>query len=613
MDRDAVRKHIFEEIHAQFETKLREAKRQKSQAEEELESFSEKWRSERRRLNSEIDRLESALSDAKEKRAKSGPKQGQHDPEEVAKLQAAAEEKLQTAAQEWETERTKLRAEITRLQLSVADLIERSNNPLRASQSAKDDFDLKHKRRDDEFQAAKAGWEQEKLRMANELAKLKQQTGDGSIKALEKQLNDTIRMHNGLERDLQQAKKDAEAERQSLSDELSSLREELAKARRKADSSAGIAEELREAKEAARTIRSQESSEREKLAAQLEQSRAENARLRANHEHDIEKARNDVDALQKQFSTEMAALREELKRANQDGAANADARLQEGTKEREVLQQQLQKANELIRTIRAEHSEEREKLNAQLEATRSETGKVRKELEEKLQKAQQDTAELQQNAAGTADARETSKRSGKQADSNAGLAHQLQEAMQQRNFLQQQVHQANDAIRSIRAEQSKEHAELSAQLEEARTQIKHLEQRLNTNNGSVNSEVVEQLRKQYDGRIQEMIQQKTKLTEELNKASSMLDAERNRFAAAAATSTATATATAPAADKSAKVDAARVNEEVARVEGLLRGLTALIDDPSTELSTVIRKNVERAEWDAYLKGILFSMGRGKKK
>jgi hypothetical protein len=51
--------------------------------------------------------------------------------------------------------------------------------------------------------------------------------------------------------------------------------------------------------------------------------------------------------------------------------------------------------------------------------------------------------------------------------------------------------------------------------------------------------------------------------------------------------------------------------ELARVENLIRELAELIDNPNTELSSVIRKNVERAELDAYAKGILFSTGRGK--
>ena len=36
-----------------------------------------------------------------------------------------------------------------------------------------------------------------------------------------------------------------------------------------------------------------------------------------------------------------------------------------------------------------------------------------------------------------------------------------------------------------------------------------------------------------------------------------------------------------------------------------------IEDPATDLSTVIRKNVERAELNAYLKGIQYSTGNSK--
>ena len=48
-----------------------------------------------------------------------------------------------------------------------------------------------------------------------------------------------------------------------------------------------------------------------------------------------------------------------------------------------------------------------------------------------------------------------------------------------------------------------------------------------------------------------------------------------------------------------------VAEEV-RVEELIRELSLLIDDPATELSAVIRKTVERAQLDFYLKGLRFS-------
>jgi chromosome segregation ATPase len=45
--------------------------------------------------------------------------------------------------------------------------------------------------------------------------------------------------------------------------------------------------------------------------------------------------------------------------------------------------------------------------------------------------------------------------------------------------------------------------------------------------------------------------------------------------------------------------------EVDRVQGLIQSITELINDDATELSTVIRKNAERAELESYLRGIRF--------
>ena len=51
-------------------------------------------------------------------------------------------------------------------------------------------------------------------------------------------------------------------------------------------------------------------------------------------------------------------------------------------------------------------------------------------------------------------------------------------------------------------------------------------------------------------------------------------------------------------------------EEIDRVQQKVREISAIIDDPAVELSTVIRKNVERAELEAYLRGIRFAGGGG---
>ena len=118
----------------------------------------------------------------------------------------------------------------------------------------------------------------------------------------------------------------------------------------------------------------------------------------------------------------------------------------------------------------------------------------------------------------------------------------------------------------------------------------------------MNSEIVEQLRRQYDDRMQEVIQQKSALSEQLRGATSLLEAERVKLGAGEDSTTRIDTAS---------LDSEIIDAEVARIQEMITGIAQLIDDPETELSTVIRKNVERAELDAYLKGILFSLGRGR--
>jgi hypothetical protein len=60
-------------------------------------------------------------------------------------------------------------------------------------------------------------------------------------------------------------------------------------------------------------------------------------------------------------------------------------------------------------------------------------------------------------------------------------------------------------------------------------------------------------------------------------------------------------------------DAATITKEMERIDGLVKEVTALIEDPTTELSTVIRKNVERAELESYLKGLRFALNGATRK
>ena len=517
MDKETLRKQIFDEVSAQFDTKLREAKRQKSQVEAELESASERWRAERRRLNSEIDRLESALTEAKESKKKAASKTGHGiDPAEISKIQTAAEEKLKKASEEWQAERAELRKEISRMERALAELLERSNNPLRSAIPRKEQFETKlaeatraKDQIEEEFRNAQAAWEEEKQRLSTAPVK--------SARDLEK-----------ARRDLEKARSDSESQRQNLAGEISKLREEF------------------------RLAQAAWEEEKQRLSA----APVKSAR-------DLEKARRDWESQRQNFAEEISKLREEFRLAQ--------AAWEE---EKQRLSAAPVKSARDLEKARSDWESQRQNFAEEISKLREETATVKRHAEEAVQ---------------TASHHETS---------STSIAQQLREAMQQRHFLEQELAAANETIRSIRAA----HAEDQTHLEK---QISILEANLERERSpDVDADILEQLRRQYDDRLQEIALEKTQIAEELQHATALLESERNRFAAIPAA------AAPPAAGGGDANNTEALNSEITRVESMIAEINRMIDDPSSELSVVIRKNVERAELDAYLKGILFSMGRG---
>jgi chromosome segregation ATPase len=84
-------------------------------------------------------------------------------------------------------------------------------------------------------------------------------------------------------------------------------------------------------------------------------------------------------------------------------------------------------------------------------------------------------------------------------------------------------------------------------------------------------------------------------------AATQAEAEKAFAAAKAAIQSAAKPASTPLANTEA------LTTEMDRVQEQIKEISALIEDPATELSTVIRKNVERAELESYLKGIRFAL------
>jgi hypothetical protein len=236
---------------------------------EDMEEASERWRSEKRRLNAEIDKLEAALADAKTTaaRKKTGTIPGKPDtmdPLTFAKAQEAADQKVRKAQDEWEAERAKLMSEINRLEAAVAEAIARASNPLRVTQPVKEQFEVELNRVAKEkteveqaYLRAKTQWEQEKLKMTSEMVKLRRTAqimgrpvlkedapeSNPKVRDLDKQLKANLAEWNGERQrlmaqvqKLEEAARHWDAERRQLNSHAGQLQQAFMQAEAKVQS-----------------------------------------------------------------------------------------------------------------------------------------------------------------------------------------------------------------------------------------------------------------------------------------------------------------------------------------------------------------------------------------
>jgi hypothetical protein len=139
----------------------------------------------------------------------------------------------------------------------------------------------------------------------------------------------------------------------------------------------------------------------------------------------------------------------------------------------------------------------------------------------------------------------------------------------------------------------------------------HLEKALKATEEKVRKEVTNELKTQFDADLKAALvsvhsQMEAEFKKKAADRTAQWEQERQALikqveAAAAKTKT--------MAHSSTDGPSAVLVKEMENIEKLVANITALIDDPATELSTVIRKNVERAELESYLKGIRFAVGK----
>jgi Tfp pilus assembly protein PilP len=170
------------------------------------------------------------------------------------------------------------------------------------------------------------------------------------------------------------------------------------------------------------------------------------------------------------------------------------------------------------------------------------------------------------------------------------------------NRLTQSVREAEASFQSLAAQNLEVAlADARAKLEEEfRTRIAELSTQWDDERGRLNSEL-----SKTSQTIVQWETERSRLMGELERmsrvqAATQAEAEKAIMAMKAASAAAKNS-------KGISINGEVLNTEIERVEGLVKQISSVIEDPAAELSTVIRKNVERAELESYLRGIRFAL------
>jgi len=371
---------------------------------EDMEEAAERWRAEKRRLNAEIDKLEGALADAKNTAGKkrngtNGSKPKPPDPLAYASSQDAAEEKLIRAKLEWDSERAKLLSEINRLEGAVADAIARASNPLRVTQSVKEQFETELNRVAKEkteieqaFLRSKTQWEQEKLKMTGEMVKLRraaQIMGRPVPKEDAPEINPKVR---DAENQLQQNLANWNTEREGLVAQIHKLEEvsrQWETERRQLNEHAG---QLQQAFiQAQAKIQSYEAAGR--AASATEQQVQELKREKELIEQQLQELQSARDGERRRLTSEIEQLEQQLQRVsdNHDRAGEeVHNQLREAIRQKTDLARELESASKLLEAERSRISP----ATANTESISAEVARIETQLAEIIEIVENPATEL---------------------------------------------------------------------------------------------------------------------------------------------------------------------------------------------------------------------------
>ena len=370
---------LVEELQAQFEKRLKDAKRQQDLLEEELEAAREQWRVERRRMNAEMEELEEEVERAKESAQEQVSEDLQSEIkfrlEEALKARQLLEQEFAALQTRSEAEKNNLKAQIASMQGAVIEAMEKSNNPTRVALAVREQLDarVKEARQDWELQ-----WEGERRRMAAEIERLKKSGGlderkEAARRALLVKLGKAPAGSSGpapkstyqIEKEFQDAKIQWEVEREQLNLKIRRLERDIEHGKDEIRNDAF--QEIRSRYEAkiveATQVRQQLERELQSLTdqsnAEREQASERIAQLERALPQGQEAAKRQVTAeLNAEFELqleELNRLKARNERRFQDEAEEAEADRRRLRKQVEELEEQLKEAKEAVyRALRSQ-------------------------------------------------------------------------------------------------------------------------------------------------------------------------------------------------------------------------------------------------------------------
>jgi class 3 adenylate cyclase len=349
---------LMEDLHADFERKLKEAKRQQERIEEEFEGERDHWRAERRRLVSEIERLEEKIDEA----AESALHQVNEDLhaeirfqlQEALRAREQVEQELVALQAKWDIERTKLKGQLTSMETTTLETIERTNNPTRFALVVREEVDvrIKEARSDWELQ-----WEGERRRLQAEIERLRNvtRTGDPKKEAARRKILERLgkvvptedagpKTPEQYENEFQSARMQWETERGELSLKVNKLEREADRA--KTDIRREILQDLRSQYE---SKLNQALGDRSRLEEQLQA-------MTAQFDEERQRSQSRIDQLEQSIAQVQEAVRRqvtaELKAEFDDSVGEltrvktrAERRLQDSAEEWESERRRLRRLN----------------------------------------------------------------------------------------------------------------------------------------------------------------------------------------------------------------------------------------------------------------------------